>query len=108
MKFASPPASRSDESAVHAPPVWRGVVRRRGSAVLVARRVYWAPLQAGLVVDRFRWGFRCIYLVARLVGLAPYCVGLVACWFGLVACFRVGGRVWLVAIFVWGLSSGVV
>ena len=62
-----------------------GVVRRRGSAVLVARRVYWAPLQAGLVADRFRWGVRCIYLVARLVGLAPYCVGLVACWFGLVA-----------------------
>ena len=75
--------------------------------MLVARRVYWAPLQAGLVADRFRWGLRCIYLVARLVGLAPYCVGLVACWFGLVACFRVGGRVWLVAIFVWGLSSGV-
>ena len=68
-------------------------------------------------------------LVVRFVGLAPYCVGLVAHWFGLVArwfrrglrCvylvagwfglvagFLVGGRVWLVAIFVWGLSSGVV
>ena len=67
--------------------------------------------------------------MVRFVGLAPYCVGLVAHWFGLVArwfrrglrCvylvagwfglvagFLVGGRVWLVAIFVWGLSSGVV
>ena len=99
------------------------MVRRRGPTVLVARRVYWAPLQAGLVADRFRWGLRCIYLVARLVGLAPYYVGLVADrfrrglrrvylvarWFGLVArWFGVGGRVWLVAIFGWGLSSGVV
>ena len=48
----------------------------------------------GLVADLFRRGLRCVYLVAG--------------WFGLVACFRVGGRVWLVAIFVWGLSSGVV
>lgn len=90
--------------------------------MLVARRVYWAALQVGLV--------------ARLVDLAPYRVGLVAGWFGcvagrscsvegwalepvlrfgvaahcvgLVACFRGFGRVWLVAIFVWGLSSGVV
>ena len=48
----------------------------------------------GLVADLFRRGLRCVYLVAG--------------WFGLVAGFLVGGRVWLVAIFVWGLSSGVV
>ena len=69
--------------------------------MLVARRVYWASLEAGLapgrtglVADLFRRGLRCVYLVAR--------------WFGLVAGFLVGGRVWLVAIFGWGLSSGVV
>ena len=77
--------------------------------MLVARRVYWAPLEAGLapgrtglvacwfglVADLFRRGLRRVYLVARWFGL-------VARWFG------VGGRVWLVAIFGWGLSSGVV
>ena len=76
--------------------------------MLVARRVYWAPLEAGLAPGRtglvahwfglvacwFRRGLRCVYLVAH--------------WFGLVAGFLVGGRVWLVAIFGWGLSSGVV
>ena len=61
---------------------------------LVARLVGLAPYYVGLVADRFRRGLRRVYLVAR--------------WFGLVACFGVGGRVWLVAIFVWGLSSGVV
>ena len=62
--------------------------------MLVARRVYWASLEAGLAPGRTR-------LVAGWFGL-------VARWFGLVAGFLVGGRVWLVAIFGWGLSSGVV
>ena len=61
---------------------------------LVARLVGLAPYYVGLVADRFRRGLRCVYLVAG--------------WFGLVAGFLVGGRVWLVAIFGWGLSSGVV
>ena len=61
---------------------------------LVARLVGLAPYYVGLVADRFRRGLRRVYLVAR--------------WFGLVAGFLVGGRVWLVAIFGWGLSSGVV
>ena len=76
--------------------------------MLVARRVYWASLEAGLapgrtrlVADLFRRGLRCVYLVAVWFGR-------VARWFGLVAGFLVGGRVWLVAIFGWGLSSGVV
>lgn len=62
---------------------------------LVARLVGLAPYYVGLVADRFRRGLRRVYLVARWFGL-------VARWFG------VGGRVWLVAIFGWGLSSGVV
>ena len=62
--------------------------------MLVARRVYWAALQAGLAPGR--------------TGLVAHWFGLVAGWFGLVACFRGFGRVWLVAIFGWGLSSGVV
>ena len=62
--------------------------------MLVARRVYWASLEAGLAPGRTR-------LVADWFGR-------VARWFGLVAGFLVGGRVWLVAIFGWGLSSGVV
>ena len=89
---------------------------------LVARLVGLAPYYVGLVADRFRRGLRRVYLVARWFGLVAdlfrrglrrvYLVarwfGRVARWFGLVAGFLVGGRVWLVAIFVWGLSSGVV
>ena len=82
---------------------------------LVARLVGLAPYYVGLVADRFRRGLRRVYLVARWFGLVADLfrrglrrVYLVARWFGLVAGFLVGGRVWLVAIFVWGLSSGVV
>ncbi len=83
---------------------------------LVARLVGLAPYYVGLVADRFRRGLRRVYLVARWFGLVADLfrrglrrVYLVARWFGLVArWFGVGGRVWLVAIFGWGLSSGVV
>ena len=76
--------------------------------MLVARRVYWASLEAGLAPGRTGLVAHWFGLVACWFGRGLRCVYLVAGWFGLVAGFLVGGRVWLVAIFVWGLSSGVV
>ena len=76
--------------------------------MLVARRVYWASLEAGLAPGRTGLVAHWFGLVARWFRRGLRCVYLVAGWFGLVAGFLVGGRVWLVAIFVWGLSSGVV